>query len=120
MQTLELIRTSCSRLLEVTERLSHGDPAFFVAKKCFLMLRSDHHGIGGLTLWCASNLEFRVAMLERDPITYFVPPYVGHRGWLGVRLDTGLPQDILENHLLEAYYCVAPPRLLLDADVNRG
>ena len=111
-QHLELIRTSCSGLLEVSERVSHGNPAFFVAKKCFLMLHSDHHGNGGLTLWCASNLEFRTALLERDPRTYFVPPYVGHRGWLGVRLDTGLSQDTLENHLLEAYYCVAPPRLL--------
>lgn len=64
-----------------------------------------------LALWCASTLEFHTAMLERDPQTYFVPPYVEHRGWLGVRVAR-LPQDTLENHLLEAYHCVAPPRLL--------
>ena len=111
-QRLEVLRTYCSGLREVTERVSHGDPAFFVAKKCFVMVKNNHHGAGWLAFWCASTLEFRTAMLTRDPQTYFVPPYVGHRGWLGVRLDTGLTSETLENHLLEAYCCVAPPRLL--------
>jgi hypothetical protein len=84
---LELIRASCSRLLEVTERVSHGDPAFFVAKKCFVMVKNNHSCAGWLAFWCASTLEFRAAMLERDAQMYFVPPYVGHRGWLGVRLQ---------------------------------
>ncbi len=110
-QYLELLRAYCSSLPEVTERMSHGDPAFFVAKKCFVMVKNNHHGVGWLTFWCASTSEFRAAMRTRDPQTYFVPPYVGHRGWLGVRLDTGLTQETLENHLLEAYCCVAPPRL---------
>jgi hypothetical protein len=109
---VERIRAYCQTLLEVSEGVIHGDPAFFVGTKCFAYLRSDHHGTRGLALWCASSAEFRAAMLTRDPITYFVPPYVGHRGWLGVRLEKELTRDTLENHLLEAYCCVAPPRLL--------
>ncbi len=111
-QQLEGLRTYCSSLPEVSERVSHGDPAFFVVKKCFVMVKNNHHGAGWLAFWCASTSEFRAAMLERDSKTYFVPPYVGYRGWLGVRLDTALTPETLENHLLEAYYCVAPPRLL--------
>ena len=110
-QSLETLRAYCQTLSEVTERVSHGDPAFFVAKKCFVMVKNNHHATGWLAFWCASTLEFRAAMLKRDSQTYFVPPYVGYRGWLGVRFDTGLPQETFENHLLEAYYCVAPRRL---------
>ena len=88
-----------------------------MVKTCFMMLRSEHHGNGGLALWCASTLEFRATILTRDPQTYFVPLYVGYRGWLGVQ-GAVLPQDTLENHLLEVYCCVA--HLLFNADVNRG
>ena len=70
---LEVTRAYCHNLLEVTQRISQGDPAFFADKKCFAMLKNNHHGVGGLALWCASTLEFRAAMLERDPQTYFVP-----------------------------------------------
>ena len=111
-QHLELMRAYTHRLPEVAERVTHGDPAFFVAKKCFVMVKNNHHAVGWLAFWCASTPEFRAAMLECDSQSYFVPPYVGHRGWLGVRLDTGLTPETLENHLLEAYCCVAPPRLL--------
>jgi YjbR len=98
-------------LPEVTERVSHGDPAFFVGKKCFVMFRNNHHGVGWLALWCASSITFQAAMIERESQNYFVPPYVGHRGWLGVKLDGGLTSGTILNHLLEAYCCVAPSRL---------
>ena len=101
----------CLGLPAVTERVSHGDPAFFVQKKCFVMFKNNHHGVGWLALWCASSTIFRGAMIERDSQNYFVPPYVGHRGWLGVKLAGGLPSSEILNHLLEAYCCVAPRRL---------
>lgn len=108
---LEAARAYCSTLPEVSERPSHGDPAFFVGKKCFAMFKHNHHGVGWLGVWLASTQEFRAAMLERSSQAYFVPPYVGHRGWLGVRLDAGLEVSEVLNHLLEAYCCVAPKRL---------
>jgi hypothetical protein len=98
-------------LPQVTEKLSHGDPAFFVGKRCFVMFKHNHHGVGWLGMWCASTAEFRSALLEEDERAYFVPPYVGHRGWLGVRLDAGLETGRVLDHLLEAYCCVAPARL---------
>jgi hypothetical protein len=111
-QILELARTYCLQLPEVLERLSHGEAAFFIqTKKCFVMFANNHHNLGWVALWVAATLDFQQAMLQQNPSAYFIPPYVGHRGWLGIRLDTDLTWEILENHLLEAYCCVAPKRL---------
>jgi hypothetical protein len=54
-------------------------------------------------------------LVEADPERFFRPPYVGHRGWLGVRLDRGLHWDELEGILEDAYVEVAPPRLVDEA-----
>jgi hypothetical protein len=110
-QLLEHIRAYCLQLPEVSERLSHGTPTFFVQKKSFFIYTNNHHNVGWVALWCAATKDFQEAMVKQNPSAYFVPPYVGHRGWLGVRLDAGLELGVLENHLLEAYCCVAPSKL---------
>ena len=85
---LDRVREACLALPEVTERLSHGAPSFFVREsKTFVMLMDDHHGDGRLALWCAAPAGAQQEMVDEDPDRYFRPPYVGHRGWLGVRLD---------------------------------
>ena len=81
---LDLVRSMCLALPEVTERLSHGAPSFFVRdKKTFVMFMDDHHGDGRLALWCAAPPGAQEEMLAQDPARFFRPPYVGHRGWLG-------------------------------------
>ena len=112
-EILERSRTYLLTLPEVDERLSHGAPAFFAAKKCFAMHMNNHHGVGWVAFWLASSHDFQTAMVAQDAGVYFVPPYVGHRGWLGVRLEAGLPWDQLQNHLLEAYCAVASAKLLV-------
>lgn len=111
-ETLEQSRKFLMTLPEVSERLSHGAPAFFAAKKCFVMYMNNHHDVGWCAFWCAANHEFQVAMVAQDAGVYFVPPYVGHRGWLGIRLDAGVSWDQIQNHLLEAYCLVATVKLL--------
>ncbi|MEI2653937.1 MAG: MmcQ/YjbR family DNA-binding protein, partial [Microthrixaceae bacterium] len=80
------MRRICYELPDVTEKLSHGSPTFFV-KKSFVMFHDDHHGDGMLALWCAAPAGVQDELVTSEPTRFFVPAYVGHRGWIGVRLD---------------------------------
>ena len=87
-KALAQVRQICLALPEATERLSHGSPTFFVRdKKTFVMFVDDHHGDGILGIWCAAPPGVQEQLVDEEPERFFVPPYVGHRGWLGVRLD---------------------------------
>jgi hypothetical protein len=90
---IDEIRKLCLSLPDVSERSSHGRPAFFRAKRQFLHYMDCHHGDEHETIWCAAPEGMQQALIEGDPEHYFRPPYVGHRGWVGVRLDTGLAWD---------------------------
>ena len=110
---LERVRALCLALPECNERPSHGSPAFFVRdKRCFVMYLDDHHGDGRLALWCAAPEGMQHALVSGDPDSYFVPPYVGHRGWVGVRLDRSLEWDEIAGAIEEAWTAVAPKRLV--------
>jgi hypothetical protein len=112
-RVLRRIRTICLELPETSERLSHGAPTFFVrGKRAFLMVLTSHHGDGRFAIWCAAPEGMQAMLVEADPERFFVPPYVGHRGWLGVRLDRGLDWDELAGIAEDAWAEVAPPRLL--------
>lgn len=88
---LERVRAHCLALPGVTERPSHGAPSFFVGRtKAFVHLVDDHHGDGRLALWCAATLDAQALLVNASPRHFFVPAYVGHLGWVGVRLDRGL------------------------------
>jgi hypothetical protein len=110
---LARVRAICVGLPEVTERLSHGEPAWFVRdKKSFLSMDSHHHGAEHYSLWCAGPFGAQDALISLDPDVFFRPPYVGHRGWLGVHLDVpSLDWGQLEAVIRDAYRTVAPPKL---------
>jgi hypothetical protein len=110
---LERIRSICLALPETSERLSHGAPSFFVReKRCFLMVLDDHHGDGIFGVWCAAPEGNQELLIEADPGRFFRPPYVGHRGWLGVRLNDEVDWDELVGVVEDAFAVVAPKRLL--------
>jgi hypothetical protein len=110
---LERVRALCLAFPETSERLSHGQPSFFIAgKKTFVMYLDDHHGDGRLALWLAAPEGMQQALVEAAPEHYFRPPYVGHRGWLGVRLDRDLAWDEIAGAIEDAYLTVAPKRLI--------
>jgi len=110
---LERLRKLCLALPETSERLSHGAPSFFVReKKCFLMLFDDHHGDGIFGIWCAAPPGNQELLVHADPQRFFRPPYVGHRGWLGVRLNDGVDWDELAGIVEDAFATVAPKKLL--------
>lgn len=107
------LREICLSLPETSERLSHGAPSFFVrGKTCFLMLLDDHHGDGRFAIWCAAPAGDQQLLVDADAEKFFVPPYVGHRGWLGVRLDRDLDWDELRGIVEDAFCTVAPKRLV--------
>jgi hypothetical protein len=105
---LACVRDLCLALPGVTERPSHGAPAFFAGRRSFATFMDNHHHDGRLALWCAAPAGVQAARVEEDAERYFVPPYVGGRGWLGVRLDRGLPWDEVAGALEDAYAEVAP------------
>jgi len=110
---LERIREICLALPETSERPSHGAPTFFVrGKRAFLMVLTNHHGDGRFAIWCAAAPGMQAMLVEADPERFFVPPYVGHRGWLGVRLARGLDWDELAGIAEDAYAEVAPAKLV--------
>ena len=110
---LERIRASCLALPETSERPSHGAPTFFVrGKRAFVMVLRDHHSDGRFALWCAAEEGAQSLLVGSDPERFFVPPYVGHRGWIGVRLDRSLNLDEVAGIVEDAYAEVAPPQLV--------
>jgi hypothetical protein len=108
-RALAAVRAACLPLPRVTERPSHGQPAFFAGPRCFAMLTVDHHGDGRLALWCAAPDGVQAEVVELEPDRFFVPPYVGHRGWVGVQLPA-IGEAELAAVCREAYLCVAPAR----------
>jgi hypothetical protein len=119
-RTLKRIREICLALPETSERLSHGAPTFFVrGKRAFLMVLTDHHGDGRFAIWCAAADGMQQMLVEADPERFFVPPYVGHRGWLGFRLDRDLDLDELAGIAEDAYAEVAPAKLVEAAQAER-
>ena len=120
-RTLARLRSLCLALPETSERLSHGAPTFFVGgKRAFVMVLTNHHGDGRFALWCAAEEGVQPMLVEADPERFFVPPYVGHRGWLGVRLDRRLDWEEIAGIVEDAYAEVAPARLVEAARLGRN
>jgi len=116
--TVDRLRRICSSLPEVEERLSHGTPTFFVrGKRSFLTIwPNGHHDHDFPHLWCAAPDGAQGARIDADPARYFRPPYVGHRGWLGVRLDHAASDAELVELCDDAYRAVAPASLVKRLD----
>jgi hypothetical protein len=116
-EALVRLRQICERLPEVTERLSHGAPSFFVRdKRTLCMLHDHHHGAHGVALWCPAPAGVQEQMVEDEPHRFFRPPYVGHRGWIGVRLDVEPSWEEIEAMIVDAYRLVAPVTLVRQLD----
>jgi hypothetical protein len=111
------VRAICLALPGVTERLSHGSPAFYVKKQFLMLWPEGHHDHGFPHLWCAAPEGAQEALVAGSA-RFFVPPYVGSRGWLGVRLDGRVDWAELEAICEDAYRSVAPRRLVAELDTT--
>ncbi|HET8948090.1 MAG TPA: MmcQ/YjbR family DNA-binding protein [Candidatus Polarisedimenticolia bacterium] len=84
------VRRACLALPDTTEKIAWGSPTFRVNERLFVMFMDNHHGDGRLAIWCNAAPGAQEAFVTIDAESYFVPPYVGPSGWLGVRLDRTL------------------------------
>jgi hypothetical protein len=109
---LESLRRLCLALPETTERLSHGEPTWFVRGQQVFVNYADRHHDDRLAFWCAAPAGVQHALVTSDSIRFFVPPYVGHRGWLDVYLDVPVDWDEVAALVSDAYRMVAPRRLV--------
>jgi hypothetical protein len=107
------VRALCLDLPEVNERLSHGAPTFFIRdKKTFCTVHHNHHGDGIFGMWCAAPPGAQEFLIESSPQRYYRPAYVGHRGWVGMRLEGKVDWDEVAGVIEDAYCAVAPKKLV--------
>lgn len=108
----QAVRDICLWLPEAEEFVSHGSPNFRVRGKTYASFVVNHHGDGRVALWLNAAPESQELYVNADPRHFFVPPYVGPRGWLGVHLNKRLPWKRIAALVREAYERVAPSSLI--------
>lgn len=116
---LQRVRRICVALPEVTEKLSHNAPTFFVHKKVFTMFADNHHDDGRLAVWLPVPIGIQELLIKKLPDTFFKPPYVGVRGWVGIDLSR-ISDDDLASYVQEAWAMIAPKRLRKQAEENKA
>ena len=107
---LQRVRRICATLPETTEKLSHGEPTFFVRKKVFAMFSDNHHCDGHLAVIVPAPLGIQAMLVESSPEKFYKPPYVGVRGWVGIELGQ-ISDEELAAHIRQAWRLVAPKKL---------
>ena len=107
---LRRVRRICLALPGTSEKLSHGEPTFFVGKKVFAMFANNHHNDGHIAVWIAAALGTQEMLISTSPKTFFKPPYVGVRGWVGIELEA-IGDEELASHIREAWELVASKTL---------
>ena len=107
-QLIHRLRAICLALPEAVEKEAWGDPTFRVRDKIFAM---EKRGDGRVSVWCKAPPGSQAVLVGADPERFFVPPYVGHKGWVGVRLDNKPDWDEVGEIVRRSYRLVAPRRL---------
>ena len=105
---IEQLRSICLALPEAVEQETWGDPTFRVRDKIFAMHKS---GSGRSEMWCKAPPGAQDILVGAQPDRYFVPPYVGHNGWIGIWLDGEVDWQEVEEHVTESFRMTAPKRL---------
>ncbi len=113
---IERLRALCLALPGTWEKLAWGEPTFRVKDRMFAQVDNNHHGSGHIAVWCLSPPDAREILIENAPERFFVPPYVGPKGWIGARLDGECDWDQVALVIEDAYRMVAPKKLLAEFD----
>jgi hypothetical protein len=107
---VERVRTICLSLPEAWEKISHGEPTFFVRKKVFAMCSINHHNDGHIAVCLPAAIGIQEMLIKKEPKKFYRPPYVGVRGWIGVELPQ-VSDNELFLHILEAWKLIAPEKI---------
>ena len=100
------VRRICSALPDTSEKLSHGEPTFFVRKRVFAMISNNHHHDGHVAVWIPAAEGEQARLIESDPKKFYRPPYVGVKGWVGIELAE-IDDDELGMLLTEAWQLIS-------------
>ena len=113
---IERLRKICLALPEATEKEAWSEPTWRVKGKMFAQMDDYHHGSRHCAVWLPSTIEAQEALCAADPERFFRPPYVGHKGWIAVVLDTGPDWKVVAELVRDAYRHVAPAKLAAQVD----
>jgi hypothetical protein len=115
---IERLRRICLALPEATEKLAWGEPTWR-AGKIFAQMDTHHHAADHVAVWLPARPGVQEGLVEEDPEHFFRPPYVGHLGWIGVRIDRKPDWKVVAGLVADAYRQVAPPKLVANLDAAR-
>lgn len=115
-EPLERLRALCLALPEAVEKGGVAEHTFRVRDKIFALFQDNHHGDGRVAVWCKAPPGAQDVLVGSDPARFFVPPYVGHHGWVEVVLDDATDWDELADLLVEGYRMTVPKRLTRQLD----
>lgn len=116
---VQRVRSICAALPETMEKLSHGEPTFFVRKKVFAMCSINHHNDGHIAVVIPAAIGIQAMLIETSPEKFYRPPYVGGSGWVGIELDR-VSDEELAFHIHEAWRLIAPEKLQALAQESTG
>ena len=107
---VERVRKICLSLPETFEKLSHGEPTFFVRKRVFAMCSINHHNDGHIAVTVPAAIGVQAALIESSSKKFYRPPYVGGAGWVGIELPRVSDRE-LKFHIHEAWKLIAPEKI---------
>ena len=110
---IDRLRAICLALPEALEQETWGDPTFRVRGKIFAMVK---RGDGRISLWCKAPPGSQLILIGADPDRFFAPPYVGPKGWIGMRLDDEPDWAEVDGLVRRSYRLIAPRRLAASVD----
>ena len=105
---IDRLRVICLALPEAVEKEAWGDPTYRVREKIFAM---EKRGDGRVSVWCKAPPGSQEVLTGADPAHFFVPPYVGHKGWIGMRLDDNPDWDEVAEVVKRSYRLIAPKKV---------
>lgn len=114
---IERVRRICLALPGATEKLSHGEPTFFV-KKVFAMCSNNHHNDGHIAVVIPAAIGIQEMLIKTSPKKFYWPPYVGVSGWVGIELNRVSDKE-LAFHINEAWRLIAPKKLQDEYNAKR-
>jgi len=107
---IERVRGICLSLPGTWEKISHGEPTWFVDKKVFAMFSNNHHQDGHVAVTVPAAIGIQEMLIKKSPKKFYRPPYVGVRGWVGIEVDRVSDKE-LALHIREAWQMIAPRKL---------
>lgn len=110
-EAIDRVRRICLALPGTWEKISHGEPTWFVGKKVFAMFSNNHHNDGHLAVTMPAAIGIQQMLIKKSPQKFYSPPYVGCRGWIGIEVNRVSDKE-LGLHINEAWRLIAPKKLL--------